>query len=191
MRLWSLWRIIDNSCWCGRWNTVWQDSPTRNFILTNIVQKGEHFTWRINLDTIQEDIQGIIGFPQFDTKFNGKCLFLGGSQSLQIRLIIRAWLELQFVLWRLSLSLFSQVVDVFYGSSWDVGEFYLICEMGVLSEVFTSKICVNRHALGCQRSPLVLKSWMNISYTQLLCLGTGGKLETGIRSVILGILHAT
>ncbi|TSL04267.1 Protein ABHD11 [Bagarius yarrelli] len=53
----------------------------RRFLLTNLVEHEGHYSWRINLEAILNHLPDLMGFPQFDTPYEGPTLFLGGSNS--------------------------------------------------------------------------------------------------------------
>lgn len=42
-------------------------------------------TWRLNLDTLAKDMPHILGFPDFETSFDGPTLFLSGAKSDYVR----------------------------------------------------------------------------------------------------------
>ncbi|KAM9320286.1 sn-1-specific diacylglycerol lipase ABHD11 [Gastrophryne carolinensis] len=58
-----------------------QDSAVRQFLLTNLVQENEHFTWRVNLEVIAKHMQDLFDFPEFQNPYPGPTLFLGGANS--------------------------------------------------------------------------------------------------------------
>ncbi|MEM6761016.1 MAG: alpha/beta fold hydrolase [Pseudomonadota bacterium] len=45
----------------------------------------ERMAWRLNLDALSEQMDAIIGFPEFDTRFDRPTLFLSGGQSDYVR----------------------------------------------------------------------------------------------------------
>jgi len=55
----------------------------RNFLLSNLKNDPQGFSWRINLPVIQESIQAIRGFPELKSKalFTGEVLFYRGENS--------------------------------------------------------------------------------------------------------------
>ena len=65
-----------------------QDKMVREFILTNLVERDNSYTWRINLDSIEQNYNKLVGFPDFSTCFQGDTLFLGGANSDYIRLVL-------------------------------------------------------------------------------------------------------
>jgi len=63
------------------------DTSLRLFLLQNLVQDGDTFRWRVNLETIRRSLVDIDGFPApISVKSHRvKTLFLGGSKSTYIR----------------------------------------------------------------------------------------------------------
>lgn len=57
----------------------------RQFLLTNLEEQNGDYGWRINLDAISNHLEDIMGFPDFNTTYEGPTLFLGGSSSAYIR----------------------------------------------------------------------------------------------------------
>ena len=58
------------------------ETMVRQFLLQNLVQNGDDFEWRINLDALANHMDEMIGFPTFDEKrFDGPTLFLNGMDS--------------------------------------------------------------------------------------------------------------
>ncbi|XP_044312120.1 protein ABHD11 isoform X2 [Varanus komodoensis] len=58
-----------------------QEPAIRQFLLTNLVYAEERFTWRVNLESISQHLDELLGFPDFQAPYLGPVLFLGGSQS--------------------------------------------------------------------------------------------------------------
>jgi hypothetical protein len=60
-----------------------KDAPMRAFILTRLIEKNNIFTWNFNIDSIKNNIENIMSFPQFDKnlKYVNPTLFLGGEKS--------------------------------------------------------------------------------------------------------------
>ncbi|XP_028322878.1 sn-1-specific diacylglycerol lipase ABHD11 [Gouania willdenowi] len=56
----------------------------RQFLLTNLVEQNGHYSWRVNLEAISAHLDDIMGFPTFDSVFEGPTLFLGGASSAYI-----------------------------------------------------------------------------------------------------------
>lgn len=54
-------------------------------MLTNITQRNGEYGWKVNLDSFMDNVDGIIGFPQYQTQFDGPTIFIGGSLSNHIR----------------------------------------------------------------------------------------------------------
>lgn len=63
------------------------DESLRAFLLQNLIQDGDSYRWRINLEGIKENLGNISGFPAPVTINSLECrtLFLGGSESDYIR----------------------------------------------------------------------------------------------------------
>lgn len=57
------------------------DAHVRAFLLQNLVADGDSWRWRINLQALQQGIRLISDFPQWDTVFEGRTLFLHGAES--------------------------------------------------------------------------------------------------------------
>ncbi|XP_019616955.1 PREDICTED: protein ABHD11-like [Branchiostoma belcheri] len=59
------------------------DLGVRQFILTNLVEDDNGwFSWRVNIDAIEKNLEQIWSFPQFKhVSYHGDTLFLGGSKS--------------------------------------------------------------------------------------------------------------
>lgn len=55
----------------------------RAFLMTNLVEKNGIIQWKINLNHISNNLHHLKGIPEdlLSSSFNGKCLFLGGSES--------------------------------------------------------------------------------------------------------------
>nr|XP_022340961.1 protein ABHD11-like isoform X1 [Crassostrea virginica] len=56
----------------------------RQFLAANLVLVDGKLKWRVNLDAIINDYQELASFPQFDTKYEGPTLFVGGERSQYI-----------------------------------------------------------------------------------------------------------
>ena len=56
----------------------------RSWVLTNIEGEAGQFRWCVNLDAISNNLDEILGFPQFETTFHGNCVFIGGGSSSMI-----------------------------------------------------------------------------------------------------------
>lgn len=61
-----------------------KDHSVRQFLLTNLIEQNGHYSWRVNLDAISAHLETLLGFPQFDSAFEGPTLFLGGASSAYI-----------------------------------------------------------------------------------------------------------
>lgn len=55
------------------------DRGVRAFLLQSLDVREQR--WRINLDVLAEDMDKILGFPSFETRFDGPSLFLAGALS--------------------------------------------------------------------------------------------------------------
>jgi pimeloyl-ACP methyl ester carboxylesterase len=55
----------------------------RAFLLQSLDVKGRR--WRLNLDVLEREMTGIIGFPDVDGQFDGPALFLSGGDSDYVR----------------------------------------------------------------------------------------------------------
>lgn len=62
-----------------------QEHSVRHFLLTNLVEQNGHYAWRINLEAISNHLVDLMGFPEFNTTYDGPTLFLGGSNSEYLR----------------------------------------------------------------------------------------------------------
>ena len=62
------------------------EAPLRSFLMQNLVLENSVFSWRINLDSIAANMEGLIGFPDFaGARYDGPTLFIGGGTSDYIR----------------------------------------------------------------------------------------------------------
>ncbi len=62
------------------------EAPLRSFLMQNLVLENGAFSWRINLDSIGANMEGLIGFPDFGgARYEGPALFIGGGASDYIR----------------------------------------------------------------------------------------------------------
>lgn len=63
------------------------DSAERAFLLQNLLLDGGSARWRINLEVIEREFSGIIGFPEFParTVYDGPALFVAGAHSNYIQ----------------------------------------------------------------------------------------------------------
>ncbi len=59
------------------------DSAVRMFLLQNLVHRGQHFDWRINLPALAANMGELADFPTIATarSYDGKALFLYGERS--------------------------------------------------------------------------------------------------------------
>ena len=57
--------------------------------MKNLVKTDSGFKWKVNLEAIDDNLTEVISFPtQFPhQKFNGRALFVGGSESEYIRYV--------------------------------------------------------------------------------------------------------
>ena len=55
----------------------------RQFLLQNLVWRGDRYLWRINLDVIEQAMPDLMGFPDADglRPFRGPVLFIAGERS--------------------------------------------------------------------------------------------------------------
>lgn len=55
----------------------------RDFLITNLVKDGEEFSWRINIEALEQSyLSHIADFPNAEgLQFKGKTLFIGGAKS--------------------------------------------------------------------------------------------------------------
>ncbi|KAK3524371.1 hypothetical protein QTP70_028025, partial [Hemibagrus guttatus] len=58
-----------------------KEHSVRHFLLSNLVEQNGHYAWRINLEAISNHLMDLMGFPEFNTTYDGPTLFLGGSNS--------------------------------------------------------------------------------------------------------------
>ncbi|RXN27071.1 alpha beta hydrolase domain-containing 11 [Labeo rohita] len=61
-----------------------KERSVRQFLLTNLEEQNGHYGWRVNLEAISKHLEDLIGFPDFNTTYEGPTLFLGGSSSAYI-----------------------------------------------------------------------------------------------------------
>jgi pimeloyl-ACP methyl ester carboxylesterase len=58
------------------------DTPTRNFLLQNLVMSKHRLKWRINLDAIGHAMSTLTDFPDdVREEYEGRALFIGGERS--------------------------------------------------------------------------------------------------------------
>ena len=58
------------------------ETMVRQFLLQNLVQDGDDFRWRINLDALANHMGEMISFPSFtDKQFSGSTFFVYGTDS--------------------------------------------------------------------------------------------------------------
>ena len=63
----------------------------RAFILTRIGEKDKKFSWSFNIESIKNNIENIMHFPNFSNqikKYENLTLFLGGEKSNYITLVL-------------------------------------------------------------------------------------------------------
>ncbi|XP_078278303.1 sn-1-specific diacylglycerol lipase ABHD11 isoform X2 [Rhinoraja longicauda] len=58
-----------------------EDAHTRWFILSNLVERNGRYVWRVNLEAVTNNIEHLMGFPEFNTPFTAPTIFLGGANS--------------------------------------------------------------------------------------------------------------
>ncbi|XP_056021871.1 protein ABHD11-like isoform X2 [Ostrea edulis] len=56
----------------------------RQFLAANLIKVNGRLKWRVNLDAIVNNYHDLSSFPQFDTKYEGPTLFVGGERSQYI-----------------------------------------------------------------------------------------------------------
>lgn len=56
-----------------------EDASVRAFLLQSLDVAGQR--WRLNLDVLQREMAGIVGFPEVSGEFTGPTLFLSGANS--------------------------------------------------------------------------------------------------------------
>uniref|UniRef100_A0A8C6TIZ8 sn-1-specific diacylglycerol lipase ABHD11 n=1 Tax=Neogobius melanostomus TaxID=47308 RepID=A0A8C6TIZ8_9GOBI len=61
-----------------------KEHSVRQFLLTNLIEQNGHYAWRVNLDAISAHLETLLGFPYFDSAYEGPTLFLGGANSAYI-----------------------------------------------------------------------------------------------------------
>lgn len=59
------------------------DDGTRSFLLQSLDVAGKR--WTLNLDTLEAEMPGIVGFPNLDGTFDGPTFFLSGAESTYVR----------------------------------------------------------------------------------------------------------
>ncbi|QSL65961.1 hypothetical protein MERGE_003098 [Pneumocystis wakefieldiae] len=57
-----------------------EDANVRHFLLSNLVQYGDHWQFKIPLNILGQSLQHIAGFP-FEGTYSGRTLFIRGSKS--------------------------------------------------------------------------------------------------------------
>lgn len=62
-----------------------QEAGVRQFLLTNLVEVGGRFSWRVNLDTLAQHLDKILTFPQQLEPYSGPTLFLLGGNSTYVQ----------------------------------------------------------------------------------------------------------
>lgn len=62
-----------------------QEAGIRQFLLTNLVEVGGRFSWRLNLDTLAQHLDKIMTFPQQREPYSGPTLFLLGGNSAYVQ----------------------------------------------------------------------------------------------------------
>ncbi|XP_051891608.1 protein ABHD11 isoform X2 [Pristis pectinata] len=58
-----------------------EDARTRQFILTNLVERNGQYIWRVNIEAVANNLDYLLGFPEFNTPFTAPTIFLGGGNS--------------------------------------------------------------------------------------------------------------
>lgn len=62
-----------------------EDPDTRAFLLQSLDQKSHPARWRLNLDTLEAEMDRITGWPETPGHFDGPTLFLAGALSDYVR----------------------------------------------------------------------------------------------------------
>ncbi|XP_013205966.1 protein ABHD11 isoform X2 [Microtus ochrogaster] len=62
-----------------------RDPAIRRFLLTNLVEVGGRFSWRVNLETLAQHLDKILTFPQQLESYSGPTLFLIGGNSRYVQ----------------------------------------------------------------------------------------------------------
>lgn len=60
------------------------DAGVRAFLLQSLDLKADPPRWKLNLDQLEADMAGIIGFPEMQGRFDGPTLFLRGALSAYV-----------------------------------------------------------------------------------------------------------
>lgn len=62
------------------------EAALRQFLLQNLVRRGDRYLWRINLDAIEQAMPELIGFPDVHglRPFFGPALFIAGERSTYV-----------------------------------------------------------------------------------------------------------
>lgn len=58
-----------------------QDLSIRQFLLTNLIHQNGRFRWRVNLDSVINNMPELGDFPEFNQQFTNPTLFIGGQNS--------------------------------------------------------------------------------------------------------------
>lgn len=66
-------------------SSIVQDPGIRHFLLTNLVEVGGRFSWRVNLDALAQHLDKIMTFPQQLESYRGPTLFLLGGNSRYVQ----------------------------------------------------------------------------------------------------------
>ena len=72
------------------------DPGLRAFLLQSLDLKGDAPRWRLNLDVLEREMEGITGWPGTDGRFEGPTLFLTGALSDYVRPEHRAGIKRLF-----------------------------------------------------------------------------------------------
>lgn len=64
---------------------VIEDPSLRAFFLQSLDLKAQPPVWRLNLDVLEAEMTGIVGWPGTEGQFDGPVLFLTGSESHYVR----------------------------------------------------------------------------------------------------------
>jgi esterase len=72
------------------------DAGLRAFFLQSLDLKATPPRWRLNLDVLAADMPKIVGWPEVEGRFAGRCLFVSGSESTYVRSEDRGAILAQF-----------------------------------------------------------------------------------------------
>ena len=75
-----------------------EDPALRSFLLQNLVMRAGQFRWRLNLTTIQTNMDTLLGFPEFplEVRYWGPACFIHGGASNYLRSEHRPLIQARF-----------------------------------------------------------------------------------------------